>query len=729
MPETTVKEYLHSIAALWTAQIDKCKNARRRDFDDDADAVMKYAGDAGLPRTIYVSDDITKVAWDRQFTVLNYTQLFIDDMTPYVCASVPNRLVQPSRSQVPPELENEYPDISVMQGAMRKRDTMLSYLMQSALSWFPKVYNAKEESEKCVREAAGRGRGVRWVEIIDGPSGEVPACYHDSAKNLYIDPDCRTLREASYIIRYREAPVWKIAELWGESVEDISGTATSSLALSAAEANNRPLDSSVSDRAGYYEIWSVMGIGHKLATAPDEMTRAGALKDAFDACGPYVHFAIIPGIDHPLGIKPETLEAEIDPAAPARFRESLQAMLAWPIKTYGNVANPWPMRCLDFRPRSDCPWPTPPLKPAIILQEFIDLIMRGLMARGVRAGKITVVTSTALDEETKAAIQSFDIVSFVQAMESNVGEAVEKFIAFVQDPPVDEGVFRLLELADRAFREITGLDPSLHGSNPKTQERSAAATSMRQAGLSRRPDEYADKVEQHESEIAALEAIAARQLVSAFTIAPLFGEQILHVEPTEAMPPEGQPQLEGQPPTDEFSAAVAPQYSVRPAEPDDLPESLSYAAAPLTQHWVELAMTDDPWLAASECEYTVEAGSGRRRNKQLQQENAQQLYNMLGQQAFTLSLQLGNLEPYLALVRMVGDAYEMPTEPVIQKIREAIAQKAAAPPAVPPAEGQPPEAAGEQPAQPLDPGALPMYWLGAAGGPRKPVTSPPPGTM
>ena len=190
----------------------------------------------------------------------------------------------------------------------------------------------------------------------------------------------------------------------------------------------------------------------------------------------------------------------------------------------------------------------------------------------------------------------------------------------------------VLELADNAFREITGLNHSMFGGVQQSQDRSAEATKSREGGLSRRPDDYADTVEAWMSAASASEAIATRLLVGHETVAPLFGEDIM----------------------------------------DDGMGGKVYG--PLTRYWIELIETDDPWNAAAELSYTVEAGSGRRRNKQLLQANAQQLYTMLGNQFYAFGQQSQNYDPFLALVRLVGDAYDMPVEPLIEKFRQALLQ-------------------------------------------------------
>ncbi len=687
-------QYLQSIASLWLEQIKLCEKAKSRDFGNAADEIMHYAGKQYSPRL--PGSEYPTAPEDETTTIVNYTQLFVDTLTSYVFAQVPSRLTTPSRSQIPPELEQVVPKISAMQAELRRRDTIISYELNEVLNWFPKIYNLGREGEIAVREALAKGRGCLWVEMGEGPNGMIPVSMADSVDNLLIDADAKQLRNAGFIVRIRRQVAWKIAELYGEDVNEIRTHAASSLAMATATANHTEDDKQgKSDLATYYEIWSVMGIGHKLIDAPDDLKETGLIQDALDSMGPYTHFAVMPGMDHPLGMSPKKIEALATDAD--KLAVLLQKLLVWPIKTYGKLDNPWPVICLDFKPNVDNPWATAILETALPLLRFIDTIYNSLMVRARKSSRDIIITSLELDPEVETAIKGLDDLVIVRISE-NASHAIKDLIEFFQFPSVNKDVYETLRLTDAVFRELTGLDPSLMGSAPHTQERSAKASGMRESGLSRRPNEYADKVESFMSEDAATEAIAARMLVGPKVVAPLYGEQIL-------------------------DAATG-----LPATKDT--EEVIYGE--LTLFWINLVMTDDPWAAAAEMIYSVEAGSGRRRNKQLQQENSQQLYTMFSQQLFAIGTSLGDIEGYLMLLRMVGEAYEMPVEPIITKIREAFARNSQQP-----AEGKDGDSAkksdkGGTPQSPpstIGGAAALSQWMGAAGGPRKLNLSPPPGTV
>ena len=115
-----------------------------------------------------------------------------------------------------------------------------------------------------------------------------------------------------------------------------------------------------------------MGFGDKLVMASEDVKKLGPLQQAMDQVGPYVHFAIMPGLDYPLGMEPEKIEAAA--TNPEQLGTLLKAMLSWPIKTYENPDNPWPVFCLDFKPNIDNPWAKSILEAGLPCQQFIDEI-------------------------------------------------------------------------------------------------------------------------------------------------------------------------------------------------------------------------------------------------------------------------------------------------------------------------------------------------------------------
>jgi hypothetical protein len=695
-----LSQLLKSVVDLWTKQIKLCEDKKRKVFGNAAREVMRYVGKRYERLGIDpIQDGIPQNPSQRDsyLTVTNYTQAAIDILTPYVFAKVPNRLVTPRRPQIPPELEQAVPEAVSMQKSIKEQDTMTCFLLQWLLNWWPKLYNLEREGKMVVREAIAKGRGVLWLQIRRGPEGDMPASECDTVDNFGIDADCRQLRDAGFIYKRHNQVLYKIAEMWGEDVEKLRASNTTAMMQAAlevsADSTVDPHSAQKGDIGTYYEFWSVIGMGEKLVGAPEDMKEPGPVRAMLDQLGPYVHFAIMPGLDHPLGMDPEKLSAIQDPQ---QLMAMLQAMLAWPIKTYENLDNPWPVYCLDFLPNIDNPWAKSILESSLPLQQFIDRIYQTLMNRATTAGRDIIVTSEEIEEDLKMAIKEGEDLEIV-GVQGKVDKArMDELVNFLQFPEVKKDIFEILEWCDKVFREQTGLSQSMFGGIPQSQDRSAEATKTRESGLSRRPDDYADIVEAWMSAVSSGEAVAARMLVSPFSVAPLFGEQIQDAT--------GQPAKE------------------------DTPNPV-YANAPLTSAWVSLVHTDDPAVAAAECSYSVEAGSGRRRNKQLLQSNAQQIFSMLGSQCYAILEGTGEAKPFIIVTELLGTAYDMALQPLVEAISDVFqrmaqqkaqqGQQQQGPPG-PGGAGEGPPGSPENEANKMMAGGsvLARRWQSAAGGPK-----------
>src|SRR5208282_1033132 len=168
------------------------------------------------------------------------------------------------------------PQILQAQKETTARDTMTCYLLKWLGNWWPEITGLIHECKEVVQESFS-GMGVAWTEMADGPFGPIPATYADSINNLLIDPDCKQLREASYICRIRRLSLYKIADIYGEDIDLLRGQASSNLQLAMRQndsidmGSDEPNDSDLEkkDIGIFFEFWTRIGIGEKLVLAPD----------------------------------------------------------------------------------------------------------------------------------------------------------------------------------------------------------------------------------------------------------------------------------------------------------------------------------------------------------------------------------------------------------------------------------------------------------------------------
>ena len=416
-----IASLLKQISDLWFKQIERAEKKKAADFGDTAREIMRYVGKRY--RTIPMRSDGDRNDPTPYTTYLNYTQGFIDIMTPYVYAQVPNRQVNPNRPQIPPELEAAIPQIVEMQKQIRLEDSLTSFQLQWFLNWTPNEYDLKTAGTIAVQEALSKGQGVLWLEMADGPFGPIPGSFDDSVDNLLIDPDCKQMRNAGWICRKWEQPIWKIADRFGEDVDKLRATKKSNFKQAADDATQNTENKG--DIGTYYEFWSMMGIGDKFVGASQDMKDA---HDAFEKLGPYAHFCVMDGLDHPLGMRPEIFTSV---STPEEMAQLFRAALEWPIKTYEVTYNPWPLFCLDFKPRSDCPWPKAILESALPLQIFLDRLYTTLIHRVETAGRDICLTAGDIEEAVETALKSINDLEIVK-IPSDVDRAtIEKMVNFI----------------------------------------------------------------------------------------------------------------------------------------------------------------------------------------------------------------------------------------------------------------------------------------------------------
>lgn len=608
-------ELLRKVVAIWEQQRTLCEDAKERDFGKSADRIWGFLGKSY--RQLYIDTDDQELRFPDAEKLyykprINKTAEAVGLLVPAVLSRVPHRLVSPRRPPLPEEIAALIPQAAKARERIDAEDQLRAWFLQWWLNYTPTEFGLYGEARRAVVEGIAKGRGVLWHEIADGPSGPIPASYFESVNNLFIDADAKQSRDAAFIIRKRRMSVWKVSEIFGIRREKLRAQARSN----QQEAHNIASGQGAGETPGkdndiceYYEVWSRIGIGHWLDREDDSFK---GLVAALDELGAHVWLAIMPGIEAPLNLQPDAMAAGLT-------NDELTARLEWPIAFWAESAgNPWPCSFLDLRPNCENSWATSILEAGLPMQIFLDHLYSFVMNRLRLSCKSLVIVSKAIEKAVKDAIATgFDLE--LVPYTGKPGDDLDSLVKLFEFPELNKDVWEVLSIIENAYDRATGLLPLLYGAQGKPGMRSAAEAGIRESHVSTRPDDYADTVEAWMSAVAAKEGQATRLHVGE-SVAPLFGEQL----PNEQDP--NAPQVYG----------------------------------PLTAAWLRLVFTpDDPALAASEMSYTVEAGSGKRKNKQKQVQDMQQLMQVLTDPAMQVYAATGDPQQLNALVDIVGDALEV----------------------------------------------------------------------
>lgn len=603
----------------WIARLKRAQEVKRRYFQEEADrlwgALTRSYSEVWIvdfPDPIhrrFYSSVLHPTAFRPRF---NKCREFVSLYLPFVVARAPTRVVLPRRPTLTEHLREliQINDLAHRQATGQPLPCCLNPEIESAaslLEWYLN-YTAQEldlESElrMAVIEALVKGRGILWHELVTHNGRLTVGSFFDSVDRLLIDGDTVFLRDAAWIARMRVVPAWWVREAM-RLPEDIVRKLPRAESITTKPDDllgfgiNTPRAINLSNQADtvwFYEIFSRIGLGTQLLE--DEIP--DALKIAFDALGQYCYLVIAPGVDHPLNMIPDQLVV--------MSSSEIQAKVSWPLFIGAEINDPWPCSILDFYPACDNPWASSPLEPGIVFQFFLDLLYGYVMNRAAASARIIVAVAEDLPEEAVEGLLYGKDLEIVRIPRHEIRDLAAA-IAPIPLPEVSPTLWSLIQAVERQFERAVGLDPLLYGAAQVPQPRSATEILTREKYLTSRPDDMADRVERWCTRIAQKEAVATRLYIRSSEVAPLFCE------------------------------TVSP-------------------LGPLSQFWDEWVAVDNPNEAASEFQYGVEAGSGRRRNREYLAAVAQLALQQLGPIAMQ-ALTHGNPVPFNKLIRFMARSLE-----------------------------------------------------------------------
>lgn len=620
---------LESLTSLWRDLIARAKKHKEDKFARTARRARAFVGKSYEDLYVNVKDDRYKPfapgLGPRFYARLNLSQQFVNLYLPHLHFRNPQRVVEPDRPQMPPELLGLLMDQEIPPGTpmpkteLQKTDAIRAWLMSWFLNYMPREYNLRREGELAIKDGLMTGRGVVWHEVIDGAHGEVPASFYESVDGLLIDPDCQQMRNAGWIIRQGRLNRFDLAEKVGLKPERLKRADLTSLPGSD-NIDTDTEDDGWRQKLGdehetvvYYEVYCRKGLGFRYGGGPAEVrSELDSLRERFgDMEDQPCYLVFCPGVSFPLNLPPEAFTEETT-------LEEIRARLEWPIPFHRDAVDPWPCSVLDFDPHTKDPWAKSPLEAGMPLQVFLDQCYGFLMDRIAASSRNITFVSDAIEKKVKQAIIE-GVDQLVVGVSESTGQAIKDLIYEHTFEPVTQDLYTIIGMVQRKYEEITGQNPLLGGDVGDTQPRSSGEMQIRDSRASSRPDDFAERVESWHGMIARKEGIAARLLVAPETVAPLFGEPVERDEETGEIIRLG-------------------MYS---------------------QTWAELVNTNDPTLAAAELSYTIEAGSGRREDKAKQAQDVQMVGQIIAPTLGQVYMATGIAQPLNAFVAMLGKTYNV----------------------------------------------------------------------
>lgn len=572
-------QLLEQLSKLWLSKLELARKHKDEVFQDTADEAMRFYHRAHdfvfLPFGQRSGRNFIHEVEPPRFKItINKVAELVELFLPVLLHRNPVRTVTPRSPAFSPDmlgLGAEDPLVAQLGlGGPTPYDNATAKLLQWVLNWLPHVTGLKGESRQALIEALVKGRGILWTETFRGPQGVLVGSFYDSVDNLLLDPDARRMRDVKWAARLRRRPVWDVERrykiprhLLKPNMESVSRR---------AQVNSDPGGDyerkmgHTNDLVEYYEIFSRMGIGGDLADAPEDS------RDLLRQFGDAVYLVVADGVPFPLNLPDEVARSSQNP-------DEIAARLRWPTPFHQKIVNPWPFVPLDFHEVPEQIWPMAHIAPAMGEQEFLDWGYSFLMSKVQTTCRDFVAAVDGLGEEVKDQLLNGPDLSLLEIKHKG-GKNIQELIQWLQHPPMNKDIFTILQMVEQNFEKRTGLAELMYGAQSKVS-RSATDVNVRREMLSIRPDDMAEQVENWMGLVAENEAAAISAHLGIADVAPAFGETFSLGDETGAPPYTGM----------------------------------------MTRLWHELVASKDLNQIMSGYQYTIEAGSARKPNKQRDIEN------------------------------------------------------------------------------------------------------------
>ena len=291
-------------------------------------------------------------------------------------------------------------------------------------------------------------------------------------------------------------------------------------------------------------------------------------------------------------------------------------------------SSPWPFTPLIFHKIPRRVWPMSHFRPALGELKFINWAYSFLASGIQKRSRDFIVAPKAACEELKSKILEGSDLELLE-IEAWQGKNINEVVSFLTHPEMRQDMLEILALVEKNFEKRTGLNELMYGETPH-QFRSAEEANIKNQNLSIRPDDMREKVETMMTEVARKEAMMARWHFDAGDVTNIFGPTIANL-------------------------------------------------------WMQVVSTADIPSIIDQLEYTIQAGSTRKKNRDKDVDDANKALQTFLPVFQAFAMQLGQVQPLNSLIQLWGEAFEVDVSGMMVQ-----------PPPPPPMPGQP------------GPGALPQ---------------------
>lgn len=349
------------------------------------------------------------------------------------------------------------------------------------------------------------GRGVLWFGLHPDKDGVVIAA-QDSWKTLVLDPDPKRIDHINWCARIRRKSRKWLAKRIPEKSATIATIATGPDPFTEGrDITTEMAGDTGSELVTFYEVWMRVGLSHYLHRHDDLI-----MDDAGKAA-------------------PVTVDE------PRKYIVSADGVLlsegTW--ETPYHLDGRWPFLTLDFLPFNESVWPDSPLRPGLPWLRGMNMVSTLMLLKYRKLDGRTIIAVLQgsgihfTEDDIDAIVNSDRPIEVIQPKLTAVDQSVDvkkyvQSITLESNLQSDMAVFNHL---NRMFEVETGLHEFLFTGQPGTQDRSAAATQVRDRNSQNRIDAMRSKMDNFLSQCGRMLALTARFHLDGEDIRPFLGPE------------------------------------------------------------------------------------------------------------------------------------------------------------------------------------------------------------
>jgi hypothetical protein len=526
----------------------------------------------------------------------------------------PNVLVEPIvHEQFAPEVfgidqndmygMQEYQALAVQEDQASKIKQACASIKSRYLNWVQRETDKKTHARRAIQEAIVTGLGYMETTIYQPPSGEIvmPRSTYISWNDVVVDPDASYWEDVQWIAIRRYRPVNLTERRFQLEDDTLKGHVQSFDAQSSPRAKKEAKENRRGKSFDLVEYWEVFSKnGFGDRLAED----VGGIpkKQMFDwsSLGDYCWLAVGEGIPYPLNC-PSEVVLEGD-------AQEVVERVAWPVQFWKDQDG-WPISRLTFYEKENCVWPISLFKPCLGEIRFLNWCM-SFLADKVAASCHTYLgvmkaAGATIQKQLSGTSSPFTVVEIQEALGF---KSINEAVSFLQAPDFQDSIWKMLAEVAQKIKEKTGVTELLQGLTSHSM-RSAAEAQMKNERVSVRPDDMAARNEDFLGEVAVREIQTMRWFCEVKDVEPAIGRM----------------------------GALVYQNHVMTANPDDVVMNFNY---------------------------TIEAGSTQKPNKQTKVTQLNELGRSIIAVVGPLA-QAGQPGPYNAYITEVCKAMDLDSAPFL----------------------------------------------------------------